>query len=47
MYFRNFILILKISIKKSLRKIKNDEDFHKVLGITYSVERLIKKNKKN
>jgi len=47
MNFMVFIKIFKKSFKNALLKAKNDNDFHKVLGITYSISKITKKNKKN
>lgn len=46
MNFRLFIKIFKKSFKNALLKAKNDNGFHKVLGINYTIEKLVKKNKK-
>jgi len=43
--FREFIIIFIISLKNAIVKIKSDKNFHKVLGITYTIEKVIKKNK--
>lgn len=45
MNFREFIKILKSAFNNALLKVKNDDDFHKILGISYIIEKAIKKNK--
>lgn len=44
MKFREFIKIFKKSFKNALLKAKNDNDFHKVLGIDCTIKK-IKKDK--